>query len=100
MLAFLLAGISVLGSSNLAELTGAMPIDDGYTNSARPAPHDWDGAKISVGAESGARHVGYLRFDIGRLPDYKVPRQVLFRREMPKTPVGKILRKALREEAR
>jgi hypothetical protein len=74
MLAFLLAGISVLGSSNLAELTGAMPIDDGYTNSARPAPHDWDGAKISVGAESGARHVGYLRFDIGRLPDYKVPR--------------------------
>ena len=34
------------------------------------------------------------------LTDYKVPKRVAFRREMPKTPVGKILRKALREEAR
>jgi long-chain acyl-CoA synthetase len=33
------------------------------------------------------------------LTDYKVPRSVEFRREMPKTPVGKILRKALRAEA-
>ena len=32
------------------------------------------------------------------LTDYKVPRSVEFRREMPKTPVGKILRKALRGE--
>jgi long-chain acyl-CoA synthetase len=32
------------------------------------------------------------------LTDYKVPRSVEFRREMPKTPVGKILRKALRSE--
>jgi long-chain acyl-CoA synthetase len=30
------------------------------------------------------------------LTDYKVPRSVEFRRELPKTPVGKILRKALR----
>jgi len=74
MLAFLLAGISVLGNSNLAELTGAVPIDDGYTNSARPSPHDWDSVDISVGAKQGARHVGYLKFDIGKLPDYKVPR--------------------------
>ena len=33
------------------------------------------------------------------LTDYKVPRSVEFRRELPKTPVGKILRKALRTEA-
>jgi len=32
------------------------------------------------------------------LTDYKVPKYVEFRREMPKTPVGKILRKALRAE--
>jgi long-chain acyl-CoA synthetase len=30
------------------------------------------------------------------LTDYKVPRSIEFRRELPKTPVGKILRKALR----
>jgi len=34
------------------------------------------------------------------LTDYKVPKSVKLRTEMPKTPIGKILRKALREEAR
>jgi len=34
-----------------------------------------------------------------RLASYKVPRQIEFRSELPKTNVGKILRRALREEA-
>lgn len=34
------------------------------------------------------------------LTDYKVPKSVKLRTEMPKTPIGKILRKALREESR
>jgi len=34
------------------------------------------------------------------LADYKVPKSVKLRTEMPKTPIGKILRKALREELR
>lgn len=33
------------------------------------------------------------------LTDYKLPRQVIFRDELPKSPVGKILRKDLRAEA-
>lgn len=33
-----------------------------------------------------------------RLASYKVPRQIEFRQELPKTNVGKILRRALREE--
>jgi len=33
------------------------------------------------------------------LTAYKVPKEVIFRQELPKTPVGKILRKDLREEA-
>jgi len=33
------------------------------------------------------------------LTDYKVPKHVVFRSDMPKTPVGKILRKSLRAEA-
>lgn len=35
----------------------------------------------------------------GLLTAYKVPRHVEFRRELPKTNVGKILRRALKEEA-
>ena len=34
-----------------------------------------------------------------RLAKYKVPKKVEFRKELPKTPVGKVLRRVLREEA-
>jgi long-chain acyl-CoA synthetase len=34
-----------------------------------------------------------------RLADYKLPRSVVLRKELPKTPIGKILRKELRAEA-
>jgi long-chain acyl-CoA synthetase len=35
-----------------------------------------------------------------RLTDYKVPKSIEFRKELPKTPIGKILRKDLRTEYR
>jgi len=35
-----------------------------------------------------------------QLTAYKVPKEVLFRQELPKTPIGKILRRQLRDEAR
>jgi long-chain acyl-CoA synthetase len=34
-----------------------------------------------------------------RLTSYKVPRRIEFRDSLPKTNVGKVLRRALREEA-
>jgi long-chain acyl-CoA synthetase len=39
------------------------------------------------------------KFLASRLAGYKVPRQIEFRAELPKTNVGKILRRALRDEA-
>lgn len=33
------------------------------------------------------------------LTGYKIPKQIVFRDELPKTPIGKILRKNLREDA-
>lgn len=36
----------------------------------------------------------------GQLTGYKVPKQVIFRKELPKTNVGKILRRELRDEAK
>ena len=35
-----------------------------------------------------------------RLTAYKIPKQVVFRKELPLTPVGKVLRKDLKEEFR
>jgi long-chain acyl-CoA synthetase len=37
-------------------------------------------------------------FLAARLASYKVPKQIEFRDELPKTNVGKILRRALRDE--
>jgi long-chain acyl-CoA synthetase len=39
-----------------------------------------------------------IKFCGAQLTNYKVPRQVVFRTELPKTNVGKILRRALRDE--
>jgi long-chain acyl-CoA synthetase len=39
------------------------------------------------------------KFLASRLAGYKVPRQIEFRSELPKTNVGKILRRALRDDA-
>jgi long-chain acyl-CoA synthetase len=36
----------------------------------------------------------------GQLTDYKRPRSIVFRDELPKTPIGKILRRELRDQAR
>ncbi|MCK5008869.1 MAG: AMP-binding protein, partial [Deltaproteobacteria bacterium] len=40
--------------------------------------------------------VGFCRENLAK---YKVPKKVEFRKELPKTPVGKVLRRVLREEA-
>lgn len=40
-----------------------------------------------------------LKFCTQELTGYKVPKLVEFRTELPKTPVGKILRRELRDEA-
>ncbi len=34
-----------------------------------------------------------------RMTGYKLPKSIVFRKELPKTPVGKVLRRALREDA-
>ena len=39
------------------------------------------------------------RFMHSQLAGYKMPKQIEFRKELPKTNVGKILRRALRDEA-
>ena len=39
-----------------------------------------------------------IKFCHSELTNYKVPKQIEFRGDLPKTNVGKILRRALREE--
>ncbi len=39
-------------------------------------------------------------FCMARLADYKVPKKIIFREELPMTPAGKIMKSALREETK
>ena len=56
-------------------------------------------AFVVLKAGATAEASGLIAFCQERLAKYKCPKQVRFLETMPKTPVGKILRKELRELA-
>ncbi|KAB7709008.1 long-chain-fatty-acid--CoA ligase [Bacillus aerolatus] len=56
-------------------------------------------AILVLKAGQSATEEEMIEFSKAHLAAYKVPKQVEFRTELPKTNVGKILRRALREEA-
>jgi long-chain acyl-CoA synthetase len=65
-----------------------------------PDPHSGEVAKLfAVKKDPNLTAVDLRAFLVSRLASYKVPRQIEFRDELPKTNVGKILRRALRDEA-
>jgi long-chain acyl-CoA synthetase len=51
-------------------------------------------------AESGITQADVIKHCKKLLTDYKVPKSVVFRDELPKTPIGKVLRKDLRAQAK
>jgi len=66
-----------------------------------PDDRSTEAVKIFVVVRAGAKldSAGVIAWCRESLTAYKVPRHVEFRDELPKTNVGKILRRALREEA-
>jgi long-chain acyl-CoA synthetase len=64
-----------------------------------PDAHSGEVPKLFVVKKDPKLNAAELRaFLAARLAGYKVPRQIEFRDELPKTNVGKILRRALRDE--
>jgi long-chain acyl-CoA synthetase len=55
-------------------------------------------AFVVLKAGESATQAEIISFCKERLARYKVPRAVVFRDSLPKTPAGKVLRRALREE--
>jgi long-chain acyl-CoA synthetase len=41
----------------------------------------------------------FLKYCKDNMPDYRLPKAILFREEIPRDPAGKILRRIVREEA-
>ncbi|MGH6726976.1 MAG: long-chain-fatty-acid--CoA ligase [Pseudolabrys sp.] len=65
-----------------------------------PDAHSGEAVKLFAVKKSPDLTEQQLRqFMHGELAGYKVPKQIEFRKELPKTNVGKILRRALREDA-
>ena len=66
---------------------------------SQPDEHSGEVVAVFVVAKDPALTAQQLiEFARGELTGYKIPRHVYFRRELPKTNVGKILRRALRDE--
>ncbi len=66
-----------------------------------PDAHSGEAVKLFIVCDApGVTVEAVLRHCRENLTRYKVPKSVEFREELPKTNVGKILRRALREEAR
>jgi long-chain acyl-CoA synthetase len=65
-----------------------------------PDKHSGEAAKLFAVKKNPDLTANELRaFMASKLASYKVPKQIEFRDELPKTNVGKILRRALRDEA-
>jgi long-chain acyl-CoA synthetase len=65
-----------------------------------PDPHSGEAVKLFVVKKSPELSEQQLRQYLKKqLAGYKVPKQIEFRKELPKTNVGKILRRALRDES-
>ena len=65
-----------------------------------PHPHRGEAAKVFVVLKQGqtATQEELIQYCEGKLAKYKLPTEIEFRQELPKTNVGKILRKDLRAE--
>jgi long-chain acyl-CoA synthetase len=65
-----------------------------------PDEHSGETGKLFVVRKNPGVTADVLRsYLVTRLASYKVPKYIEFRDELPKTNVGKILRRALRDEA-
>jgi len=65
-----------------------------------PDEHSGEAVKLfAVTKATDLNEVDLRRHMIGQLASYKVPKHIEFRKELPKTNVGKILRRALRDGA-
>ncbi len=67
-----------------------------------PDPKRGENIKVFVVLKEGATATvdEFIKFCAARLAKYKLPTEIEFRDDLPKSPVGKILRKQLREEER
>jgi long-chain acyl-CoA synthetase len=64
-----------------------------------PDAHSGEAVKLyAVKKDPSLTEEDLRRFMHGKLAGYKVPKKIEFRTELPKTNVGKILRRALRDE--
>ena len=66
-----------------------------------PDPHSGEAVKAFIQLKPGATATEeeFLEFCRTRMAGYKRPRKIEFRKSLPISPVGKVLRRALREES-
>jgi hypothetical protein len=72
----LLTAVGIAGNQTTSR-DRSIAIADAYTDLAQPTATHGDASRIVVSSQAGKQRVGYVKFDVGRLPDNAVPRLVL-----------------------
>jgi hypothetical protein len=72
----LLSAVGIGGNQSTSR-DRSIAIADAYTDLAQPDATHGDASRIVVSSQAGKQRVGYVKFDVGRLPANAVPRLVL-----------------------
>ena len=64
-------------AGNRSDRDRSIAIADAYTDLAEPAATHGDTSRIILSSQEGKERVGYVKFDVGRLPTNAVPQLVL-----------------------
>jgi hypothetical protein len=72
----LLTAVGIAGNQTTSR-DRSIAIADAYTDLAQPDARHGDASRIVVSSQAGKQRVGYVKFDVGRLPANAVPRLVL-----------------------
>jgi parallel beta-helix repeat protein len=77
LVAVLLGAVGVVGNQGLGQADRTIAIADAYTDTTHPTARHGTEKRVTVSSTAGNRRIGYLKFDVGRVPKDAAPRLTL-----------------------
>lgn len=73
----LVTAVGIAGNRSSSSRDRSIAIADAYTDLAQPTATHGDASRIVLSSQAGKERVGYVKFDVGRIPTHAVPQLVL-----------------------
>jgi parallel beta-helix repeat protein len=75
--AVLLGAVGVVGNQSLGHADRTIAIADAYTDTTYPTARHGTEKRVTISSTAATRRIGYLKFDVGRVPKDAAPRLTL-----------------------